>query len=155
MADSWVALKRIQRMESTLAEWYGWLSDRFSDESEVGGLFSSLSHEEAGHGELARFQSRIVLTNPAHFPPVDVDLNSLDTALAAIHQVREGPALSLEEALRFSHHLECSLAEQYSPRAVTKTDPDLARLIESLSEDCDRHHAKLGDLARRCGVSLQ
>ncbi len=154
MVDSWIALKRIQELENTLAECYEWLGNRFSDREEVRAFFYNLGLEEIGHGDLASYQARIVVANSALFPAVDVDLVSLESALTAIRKFRKGPTPSLEEALRFSHDLEESLAEQYSTSVVSQTNHEMAKLIEALSEECGRHHARLMDFASSCDVAL-
>jgi hypothetical protein len=153
-ADTWVTLKRIQELEGTLAECYEWLSKCFCEKEQVSAFFYRLSLDELGHRDLASYQARIVMMNPMLFPAVQVDLASLESVIATIKKFRRESLPSLEETLRVCHDIEAGLAEDYTTTVLGLTHPPMAKLIDSLSEGCKKHHSRIMEFAQQCGVAL-
>ena len=146
----------LEKLEAQLSTLYKRFSEIFRNDAEVSIFFDQMSTDEAAHANLVRFERRLVAADPAQFGEVDVDISEMEkisSHIALLMKSSEG--LTVEKALQASIHLESSVVEQHYITAITLSNSEVARLLNSLSSfDC-RHFSAVEDFARRRAFAFE
>ena len=133
-------LSRLEKLEESVAGLYGWLAEVFADDQEVSAFFSRMKLQETSHAGLVRYERRLVRSAGDSFEDLDLDAAPIEELEGWIREFREGPiGPSLGQALLFSMKVESHAAESLHRDAMTRANPDLRALIDSLSR-ADRQH---------------
>ena len=147
--------RHLSEFEAGIAELYEWFSQLFADDREVEFTFCRLATEERGHVDLIEYQRRLVRKNPAAFAGVTVDFQEIVELAGKIRALRAAQhPPTLDEAVRFAFELEGSAAEYHYRTAMRESNPDTARLLDSLGKADRLHLAGLREFAERRGLPL-
>jgi len=141
--DAAGVVKALAAFEDALGDLYAAHALRFSHES---AFWQELSGQEYGHGEALR-----ALTHDEADLQVfaDVDRFNAGDLREATSRMREQVAVAeysstgLRDALRAAIELERGLAESPAFTAAEEDTPRVARTLEHLREDSDRHRRLL------------
>jgi len=146
----------LEKLEAQLSALYKRFSEIFRNDAEVSIFFDQMSTDEAAHADLVRFERRLVAADPARFKEVDANISEIEkisSHIALIMKSAEG--LTVEKALQASIQLESSVVEQHYITAITLSNSEVARLLNSLSSfDC-RHFSAFEDFARRRAFAFE
>lgn len=140
----------LERIEEEAGKLYAWFSQVFADDTEANELFERLSQEEARHRDLVRFQRQLARrggasqsSNENGDEGTNEESKDLPVVLRAIIDFRtQNPFPTLREAVQFAMGLENSPAEAKYRTAIADTNPNMAKLINSLNNG-DNHHAEV------------
>jgi len=141
-------LNIMEKLEIAMAEFYQYLSEKFSDDAEVYHLFQKLSREEIDHRNLVRYQKSIVKKNPKDFAPIDVDEVTIRHLIEAVENVvKAKTSFGLEESIRLSYSLEMHYSEDLLRTAIRESNPKLASLVDKLSKETTEHKQRVMNFA--------
>jgi len=146
----------LENLETQLSELYKRFSEIFQNDAEASLLFSQMSVDETAHADLVRFERRIVRADPTHFKEVDADSGKIEEISSRVGLLLKSAAgLTVEKAIEMAIDFENNVAEQHYITAITLSDSEVARLINSLASfDC-RHFLAVEDFARKRGFPLE
>ncbi len=140
MASIRDVLQELERVEQSVANLYGWLSEVFAADPETSRFFAAMRTQELSHSDLVRFERRLVRGEPKSFAEVEVDLDVLRAFVAEVRAFpNEHPDPGLHEALLFAMHLEEHAAEHLHRRAIVEANPEVEKLVSGLAS-ADREH---------------
>ncbi len=142
-------------LERSMADLYAQWGGLFDEDREAAFLFVKMANEERGHAALVDYQRRVIQKNPQLSGEVEIDMGSIQGALAEVIELRESPSKpSLEEAIRLAYRLETSAAESHYRNALGEMNPELLRLLSCLGGEDRAHLDRLVKFATSRGISL-
>lgn len=130
-----------------LMDLYKWLAAAYPADENAGDFFSRLSLDEQSHGDLIKYQQRVVRKSPKEFGDVEIDEEAIRNALSEIEQFRASNH-SLKDAIRFAMNIENSTAESYFNSVMHQSNQDFAKLLKQLSATCSKHCQEVLEFAR-------
>lgn len=150
--DLLTVLRYLETLESKMADLYAGFSKTFGQDGEAAAFFSGMSMEEIAHRDLVRYQHKLVRKNPDEFKGVDVDIGSLKKVIEEVEEVMYFPGdRSLKDAAIAAIGFENDAAEGHYRSAMEQSNPDVSRLLDSLSSSDRNHAARLSGFARSRG----
>lgn len=149
-------LNQLEKVETQLSELYKRFGEIFQSDAEASILFSQMSVDETAHADLLRFERRIVRADPAHFNEVDADIGKIEEISFRVNfLLKSEEGLTLERAIDTAIDLENNVAEQHYIRAIALSNPELTRMLNSLTSfDC-RHFLAFEDFAKTRGFAFE
>jgi rubrerythrin len=142
-------LSRLETVESTMAEFYEWLSEVFEADADASGLFFRMSLQEKSHASLLKYGRKLVNRNPEDFEDVEFDGASVDALLASVDSFRhDSQQPSLADALFFAMKIECHPAENAHREVLAVSNPEIGQIIRTLAIADDEHHRTLQAFAQ-------
>jgi rubrerythrin len=137
-------LNSLEKVEMTMAGFYEWLSEQFSDHEEAAGFFYRMSMQEKAHASMIRFARRLVHASPSDFDDVPANLSEIENVVDLIQDFRSRhPEPTLGQALLFAMKMESELAENIHRSVVIDSNPEVANVINSLAAADREHHDAL------------
>ena len=151
--DLWTVLRHLEELEGRMADLYERFSRQFHEDKEAAGFFYSLSLEEISHRDLIRYERRLVSKNPGLFSRVEINIEEIREACAKIEGIigSDGP-FSLKQAVLTSLGFEKEAAECHYRSVMTRSNPGVAGLLDSLCQADRDHVGKVTDFARSRGL---
>jgi rubrerythrin len=149
-------LTQLEKVETQLSELYKRFSEIFQNDAAASILFSQMSADETAHADLVRFERRIVRADPSHFNEVDADIGKMEEISSRVNLLlKSEEGLKVERAIETAIELESNVAEQHYIRAITLSNPEVTRMLNSLTSfDC-RHFMALEDFAKTRGLAFE
>jgi rubrerythrin len=136
--DIWTIFKRIEEFEDRLALCYDHFQKVFYYNPSVASFFFSMGMDEKSHGDIVRYQIRILQKNKPAFKKIDIDMSKIDEALAKIDNIIAVEP-SIKDALQFTFEIESSAAEFYLISAGRESNSELSVLLDNFSLSCKEH----------------
>jgi rubrerythrin len=148
--DVQAVLRPLSLFERSISELYLGLSEHFKGDPEAASVFFRLALEEQAHVSLIEYQRRMARWNPDLFGDIDADLTEIEESTSRVQRLRDSERPpSLAEAVAIALAFEEGAAEYHARGAVVQANPDISRLLGSLSS-ADRHHvANLREFAAK------
>lgn len=141
-------------VEVAMAELYAWYAHLFCDNPAAVSFFTRLEQDEYSHRDQVRFQVNLVSKNRSLYADVDIGLQELRAAIAAVEAHRSGPPpTSLSEAVAFALTMERSAVEQHYRTATVQANPEMAQFLKALTSGDRFHVDAIETFARDLGVS--
>jgi len=141
-------LATLERIETTMAEFYEWLSEVFEADSDASGLFFRMGLQERSHASLLQYGKKLAHRAPDAFEDVDFDADEAQRLCEAVHVFREErPTPSLADALFFAMKAECHPAENSHREVLAVSNPEISKIVKSLAIADAEHHATLKTFA--------
>ena len=149
------AFRPLSELEKSMAELYYRWSELFDADREAAFLWVKMGNEERAHALLVDYQRRVIQRNPALSGDVDIEMKSIDEALAevAAHRKAIQPP-SLANAVAIAYRLETSAAESHYRNATKSLNPELQRLLSNLGSEDRGHLDRLKSFAASRGFDL-
>lgn len=143
-------LAKLEHIETTMAEFYEWLSEVFEVDPEASGLFFRMGLQERSHASLLRYGKKLAHRTPDAFEDVDFDADSVELLCKSVHKFREQtPEPSLADALFFAMKTECHPAENSHRDVLVASNPEISQMVKSLAIADAEHHQTLKAFAMR------
>jgi len=148
-----IALKHIGDLEKKVSELYGKFSELFLDDYEASRFFDNMSKDELSHGDMVAFQIRLVNKNPVLFEDVDIDMNEIATLVSRINEILKSELKpALEEAINIALEIENNASEFHYRKAITISNPDMAKLLKGLGKSDEEHRDQIANFANKRGI---
>lgn len=149
-------LNRLETLETQLSELYKRFSDIFQNDAEASILLSQMSVDETAHADLVRYARRLFRADPTHFKEVDADSGTMEEISSRVGLLLKSAAsLTVAKAIETTIDLENNVAEQHYITAITLSNSEVARLLNSLTSfDC-RHFLAVEDFAKKRGFPFE
>ena len=136
-------LSAIEKIESSVAKLYEWFSEVLAPDEEASGFFFRLAMQERSHANMVSFSKNLVRRSPSDFAAIDFDMALVDDLMDTILQFRvNNPHPSLADALDFAMSVESHGAEGIHRSMVIQSNPEIAKMVNSLA-NADKEHFKL------------
>ncbi|RLE22896.1 MAG: hypothetical protein DRJ08_03405 [Acidobacteria bacterium] len=150
MANIMTVLNMLEEIEISMKNLYQWISEEFTDNTELYRFFQRMSREEETHAGMVKYQKRLVRQNPNSFNEVSTDLSELQEFLQFISSIPEREHnLTPERALKLAIELEGMDEERMYRGVIVESYPELRELIHNLTRSDEEHCIFLKDFARR------
>ena len=140
--DNWTVLKRIEELEDKLAVCYEQLQKTFYYNPSVASFFYRMSLDEKSHGDIVRYQLRVLNKNKSAFGKITLDMSKIDETLDRISKIMKDEP-SIKDALQFTLDIEKSAAEFYLISAGKESNGDLSVLLDNFALSCKTHFANV------------
>ena len=147
------ALRNLVAVEGGLEDLYGWFAELFGADEEASALFATMSREEGGHRAMVEMQQRLALNDRAAFgevPGDDAPMHGLRDEIRVLRA--EEPPPDLNRAVTSALMFEVHGAEVYSAELLTRSYPELGKLMGTLKKANDEHFGRLQRFAEERGM---
>ncbi len=142
-------LEYLRKLEQAAADLYGWYAEIFDDIPEARDFFTEMKEAEIQHRDIVDFERRLVIGNSYSFKDVPIDETDLLGMIHIVEKHMKEGVFQLKDALDFAVMLEESAAEAHYKTSVVQSNPSLAELIKSLTNDDKEHLERLRTFAKR------
>ena len=136
------------------ADLYLCWAEAFQDDQEVAAIWGRMATEETGLANLVAYQRRVLKKSGSLTGDVGPAMDEVSMLVEVVRRALESPTHSLEDAVRLAVWMEASAAGGELQGALTKSHPEVQRLLGHLGADGQAHVQKLKDLAARRGIQL-
>ena len=146
-------LKHLSELEQAAADLYEWYAQIFDDIEDAKAFFTKMHKEELAHRDLVDFQRRLTVQSSDTFDEVAVQLQEIKAAIGTIEKHMSEGVFELKDALDFACWLENNIAETHYKTAVSKSNPEFAKLIQALAKGDQNHSLQMQVFAEKMSKS--